>query len=167
MAEEVIGRVRPLLEAKELLVCVTEVYARSRRPTVLFLQVAEAAAVMRTATTLRQARVEFEGKTLWANRDRTKEERLRIRPVGKMIAQLRQARDLLPAPLRADKDAEGGWRQRAEEVLLTTNKCKTSVVVGNMVNGECREVSDAQLQSAIGCELFARLGEVRAAEDGN
>lgn len=63
-----------------------------------------------------------------------------------MFAQLRQARDLLPQPLRADKDAEGRLRQHAEVVRLTTNKWRT-----------CWEFSDEQLLSVMGCEWFARL----------
>lgn len=87
--------------------------------------------------------------------------------VGKMIAQLRQARDLFPESSRGEKDAEGGWRHRAEEVRLITNKWKSSFVVGKMVDGEWHEVPEENLRSAMGCEWFTRLGEVRAMEAGN
>lgn len=164
LAEEVINKVRPLLASKGLLTSATEIYARSRRPTVLFLRLADPTTVTRTATRLRQARIEVDG---WANRDRSKEERVRVTPVGSMIAQLRQARELLPESRRGEKDAEGGWRRREEEVRLTTNQWKSRFVVGKMVDGEWQEVPEENLRSAMGCEWFARLGEVRAMEAGN
>lgn len=129
-------------------------------------QVADPTSVTRTATRLRQAKMEYEGKVLWANMDRTREERVRVRPVRKLIAQLRQAQDILPQSLRAENDAEGGWRQHAEHVRLTTNKWKTSSVVGKMGIGGWEEFSHEQMLTAMGCEWFARLREVRM-EDGN
>lgn len=157
LAEELIRKVKPVLEAGGLLQGVAEVYTRSRRPTVLFLRLRDKNAVTQTATEAGQAKIQFEGKLLWVNRARSKEERMRVRPVGKLIAQLRQARDLLTATLREGKDVEGGWRHQAEEVRVTTNKWKTNFVAGNMVEGSWEEVSGEQLQSALGCEWYTRL----------
>lgn len=64
---------------------VDEIYARSRRPTVLFPRLRD---VTRKASALRQARIESEGKSMRANRDRTTAERERARPAGRRIARL-------------------------------------------------------------------------------
>lgn len=61
LAEEVTGAVRPLLAARGLMAGATELYARSKRHTVLFLRLVDPTSVTTAATRLRQAKVEYEG----------------------------------------------------------------------------------------------------------
>lgn len=164
-ADELVKKVRPVMQEAGMLEGVKELYARSRRPTVLFLKLADKSAGTRVATRIRQAKINFEGKIIWANRDRSKEERMRLRPVGKLIAELPQARDLVGGALREGKDAEGGWRHREEEVRVTTNRWRTSVVMGRMMEGKWQEATQEQLQSTLGCEWYAKLREVRSSEN--